>query len=489
MKASMKLHNTLSGHKETFVPGQPGKVTMYVCGITAYDYCHIGHARAAVVFDVLVRFLRFSGYTVTFIRNFTDIDDKIITRARESGLSSQAVSEKFIAAYYEDMERLNVLPADIEPKATEHIQPMQDLIQKLLDTGHAYATPDGDVYFRVRSYPDYGRLSGRNIEELKSGARIEPGEAKEDPLDFALWKQSRPDEPSWPSPWGKGRPGWHIECSAMSEIYLGLPMDIHGGGQDLAFPHHENERAQSEAATGKTFVKYWLHNGFVRVKSEKMSKSLGNFITIRDILQDYRPEVLRFFLLGKHYRSPLDFSWENLQETERSLKRLLQTRLQTELALQNQNWSTQNLPPDMAAEFQSAADLWRKCLEDDLNTAGALGHLFSQNRLINRLLDQKQLRKSEEGRRVLSAFVHELDQLAQILGLPLGDPRTMLTELRRSKAQRNQISIETVEQLIAERQKARQTKDFEQADAIRDQLSAMGVSLMDTPEGPDWDVD
>lgn len=485
----MKFHNTLSGHKETFGPGRPGKVSLYVCGITAYDYCHIGHARAAVVFDVLVRFLRFSGYEVTFIRNFTDIDDKIITRARESGLDSRTVAEKFIAAYYEDMDQLGVLKADIEPKATEHIQPMQDLIQKLLDTGHAYATPDGDVYFRVRSYPDYGRLSGRNIEELKSGARIEPGEAKEDPLDFALWKQSRPDEPSWPSPWGKGRPGWHIECSAMSEKYLGLPMDIHGGGQDLAFPHHENERAQSEAATGKTFVKYWLHNGFVRVKSEKMSKSLGNFITIRDILQDYRPEVLRFFLLGKHYRSPLDFSWENLQETERSLKRLLQTRLQTELALQNQKWSSQNLPPDMAEEYQSAANLWRKCLEDDLNTAGALGHLFSQNRLINRLLDQKQLRKSEEGRRVLSAFVHELDQLAQIFGLPLGDPRSMLTELRRSKAQRNQISIETVEQFIAKRQKARQGKDFEQADAIRDQLSAMGVSLMDTPEGPDWDVE
>ena len=485
----MKFHNTLSGEKETFVPNRPGKVTMYVCGITAYDYCHIGHARAAVVFDVLVRFLRFSGYEVTFIRNFTDIDDKIIKRAQESGLSSQAVSEKFIAAYYEDMERLSVLPADIEPKATEHIRPMQDLIQKLLDTGHAYATPDGDVYFRVRSFPDYGRLSGRNIEELKSGARIEPGAAKEDPLDFALWKKSRPDEPSWPSPWGKGRPGWHIECSAMSEMYLGLPMDIHGGGRDLAFPHHENERAQSEAATGKTFVTYWMHNGFVRVKSEKMSKSLGNFITIRDILKDYRPEVLRFFLLGKHYRSPLDFSWESLQETERSLKRLLQTRLQTESALQNQKWSAQNLPPDMTGEFQSAADLWRKCLEDDLNTAGALGHLFSQNRLINRLLDQKQWRKSEEGRHLLSAFVHELDQLAQILGLPLGDPRTMLTELRRSKARRNQIRIETVEQRIAERQKARQAKDFEQADAIRDQLSAMGVTLMDTPDGPDWDVD
>ncbi len=485
----MKFYNTLSGEKEIFTPNQPGKVSMYVCGITAYDYCHIGHARAAVVFDVLVRFLRFSGYEVTFIRNFTDIDDKIIKRAKESGMSSQAVAEKYIAAYYEDMELLGVLQADIEPKATEHIQPMQDLIQKLLNTGHAYATPDGDVYFRVRSFPDYGSLSGRNIEDLKSGARIEPGEAKEDPLDFALWKKSQPDEPSWSSPWGQGRPGWHIECSAMSEMYVGLPLDIHGGGQDLAFPHHENERAQSEAASGKTFVKYWLHNGFVRVKSEKMSKSLGNFITIRDIFQDYRPEVLRFFLMGKHYRSPLDFSRENLQESERSLKRLLQTRRQAESALENQKWNAQNLPQDMTAEFQSSADLWRKNLEDDLNTAGALGHLFTQNRLINRLLDQKSLRKSKEGKQLLTAFLHELDQLAQILGLPLRDPSKMLAELRRSKAERNTIRIELVEQLIAERQKARQAKDFEQADAIRDQLSALGVTLMDTPNGPDWDVD
>ena len=485
----MKFHNTLTGAKEEFIPRQTGKVAMYVCGITAYDYCHIGHARAAVVFDVLVRFLRFSGYEVTFIRNFTDIDDKIINRARETGMTSRAVAEKFIAAFYEDMEQLGVLQADIEPKATEHIQPMQDLIRKLIDKGHAYATPEGDVYFRVRSFPDYGRLSGRNIEELKSGARIEPGETKEDPLDFALWKKSQPDEPSWPSPWGNGRPGWHIECSAMSEMYVGLPMDIHGGGQDLAFPHHENERAQSEAASGSTFVKYWLHNGFVRVKTEKMSKSLGNFITIRDILRDYRPEVLRFFLLGKQYRSPLDFTWENLQESERGLKRLLQTRLQAESALGNQKWSAQPIPGDMEAAFRSAADLWRQCLEDDLNTAGALGHLFSMNRLVNRLLEQKQLRKSQSGKELLTAFLQEMEQLTQILGLPLSDAPDMLKALRRSRADRKRIEIEQVEELIAARQQARQAKDFEQADRIREQLSALGVSLMDTPSGPDWDVE
>ena len=485
----MKFHNTLTGAKEKFIPRQTGKVAMYVCGITAYDYCHIGHARAAVVFDVLVRFLRFSGYEVTFIRNFTDIDDKIINRARETGQDSRAVAEQFIAAFYEDMEQLGVLQADIEPKATEHIQPMQDLIRKLIDKGHAYATPEGDVYFRVRSFPDYGRLSGRNIEELKSGARIEPGEAKEDPLDFALWKKAQPDEPSWPSPWGNGRPGWHIECSAMSEMYVGLPMDIHGGGQDLAFPHHENERAQSEAAGGSTFVKYWLHNGFVRVNSEKMSKSLGNFITIRDILHDYRPEVLRFFLLGKQYRSPLDFTWENLRESERGLKRLLQTRLQTETALENQKWTDRDLPEEMLVEFQTAARSWRQSLEDDLNTAGSLGHCFTMNRLINRLLDDKQLRKSRGGQTMLREFINELDQLSQILGLPFAEPGNRLKDLRLSRAERKKIRSETVEELIARRQKARQTKDFALADQIRDQLTALGVTLMDTPSGPVWDVD
>ncbi len=485
----MKFQNTLTGQKEPFVPHQEGKVSLYVCGITAYDYCHLGHARAAVVFDVLVRFLRYSGYAVLFIHNFTDVDDKIINRAKESNLSPQEIADRFIAAYYEDMERLGVLPVDVEPKATEHIQVMQDLIQKLLDKGHAYATPAGDVYFRVRSFPDYGRLSGRNIEELKSGARIEPGEDKEDPLDFALWKKAGPDVPSWPSPWGQGRPGWHIECSAMSEKYLGLPLDIHGGGQDLAFPHHENERAQSEAATGKTFVRYWLHNGFVRVKQEKMSKSLGNFITIRDIMQKYLPEVLRFFLLGKHYRSPLDFTWERLQESERGFKRLLETGLQTGQALENRKWSTTNLPEDLDQEFQTAAGLWRESLEDDLNTAAALGHLFSMNRLINRILDHKKWGRTEGARDIFSAFLHELKVLGQILGLPFDDPKKMLSSLRKSRADRRNIDPGEVEKLIAERQKARQDKSFEQADSIRNQLTQMGVALRDTPSGPAWDVE
>ena len=485
----MKFQNTLTGQKEPFVPHQEGKVKLYVCGITAYDYCHLGHARAAVVFDVLVRFLRFSGYEVLFIRNFTDVDDKIINRAKESNLSSQEVAERFIAAYYEDMERLGVLPADVEPRATEHIQVMQNLIQKLIDTGHAYATPAGDVYFRVRSFPDYGRLSGRNIEELKSGVRIEPGEDKEDPLDFALWKKSGPDVPSWPSPWGDGRPGWHIECSAMSEKYLGLPLDIHGGGQDLAFPHHENERAQSEAASGMTFVRYWLHNGFVRVNQEKMAKSLGNFITIRDIMQEYLPEVLRFFLLGKHYRSPLDFTWERLQESERGFKRLLETAWQTGQALENQKWSATNLPEEIDREFRTAAGLWRESLEDDLNTAAALGHLFSMNRLINRILDQKKWRKSQQAGEIFSAFLDELETLGRILGLPFADPERVLSSLRKSRADRKNIDPAEVEKLIAKRQKARQDKNFEQADLIRNQLVQMGVALRDTPSGPVWEVE
>ncbi|MCF8038820.1 MAG: cysteine--tRNA ligase [Desulfohalobiaceae bacterium] len=485
----MKFQNTLTGQKEPFVPHQEGKVKLYVCGITAYDYCHLGHARAAVVFDVLVRFLRFSGYEVLFIRNFTDVDDKIINRGKESNLSSQEVAERFIAAYYEDMERLGVLPADVEPRATEHIQVMQDLIQKLIDTGHAYATPAGDVYFRVRSFPDYGRLSGRNIEELKSGVRIEPGEDKEDPLDFALWKKAGPDVPSWPSPWGDGRPGWHIECSAMSEKYLGLPLDIHGGGQDLAFPHHENERAQSEAASGKTFVRYWLHNGFVRVNQEKMAKSLGNFITIRDIMQEYLPEVLRFFLLGKHYRSPLDFTWERLQESERGFKRLLETAWQTGQALENQKWSATDLPEEIDREFRTAAGLWRESLEDDLNTAAALGHLFSMNRLINRILDQKKWRKSQQAGEIFSAFLDELETLGRILGLPFADPERVLSSLRKSRADRKNIDPAEVEKLIAKRQKARQDKNFEQADLIRNRLVQMGVALRDTPSGPVWEVE
>ena len=304
----MQFYNTMTRRKEPFTPVRPGKVGLYACGITAYALSHIGHARSAVAFDVLVRLLRFKGYEVTFVRNFTDVDDKIINRANEEGRSSEEVAAAYIEAFHEDMDRLGVRRADVEPRATEHITDMIDLCRTLLARGKAYAVPSGDVYFRVRSFSGYGKLSGRSPDDLRAGARVMPGEDKEDPLDFALWKAAKPGEPWWESPWGHGRPGWHIECSAMSEKYLPLPLDIHGGGLDLIFPHHENEIAQTEAALDKPLARVWMHNGFVQVNSEKMSKSLGNFQTIRDILESYLPETLRFFLVGKHYRSPIDFS-------------------------------------------------------------------------------------------------------------------------------------------------------------------------------------
>jgi len=484
----MQFYNTLTHSKEEFVPREPGKIKMYVCGITAYDLCHIGHARAAVVFDVLVRFLRSQGYDVLFARNFTDVDDKIINRARELGLPSEEVAEKYIQAFYQDMDRLEVLRADLEPRATEHIQDMQDLILVLLDKGHAYVTPSGDVYFKVRSFPDYGRLSGRNIEELKSGARIEPGEDKEDPLDFALWKEAKPDEPSWPSPWGKGRPGWHIECSAMSERFLGLPLDIHGGGQDLAFPHHENERAQSTAAKGTEFVNYWLHNGFVKVSSEKMSKSLGNFVTIRDIFEHYLPETLRFFLLSKHYRSPLDFTWEGMDEAEKGLKRIYQTKLLMDAALKRTSGSRAPLPQDIQDGLDQNITQWKSSLEDDLNTAGAMGHVFNLVRLANRILEDKTLIKSDQAREALTRIQTSVGELGQILGLFGQDAEGFLHRLRQLRARRREIDPTEVDDLIRKRQSARQDKDFQQADTIRDQLSRMGVEIQDTPEGTKWDV-
>lgn len=484
----MQFYNTLTHTKEDFIPREPGKVQMYVCGITAYDLCHIGHARAAVVFDVLVRFLRHAGFEVIFARNFTDVDDKIINRARQLGRPSEEVAEHYIEAFYQDMDRLGVLRADIEPKATEHIQDMQTLIQELLDTGHAYVSPSGDVYFRVRSFPDYGRLSGRNIEELKSGARIEPDEDKEDPLDFALWKRAKPDEPAWPSPWGDGRPGWHIECSAMSERYLGLPLDIHGGGQDLAFPHHENERAQTTAAKGIEFVNYWLHNGFVKVSSEKMSKSLGNFVTIRDIYEHYLPETLRFFLLSKHYRSPLDFTWEGMDEAEKGLKRIYQTKLLLESTLERAKWSQAPLPEEIVSSLNHNTERWKASLEDDLNTAGALGYVFNLVRLANRILEDKSLSKSEQAREAMSRTLKAISELGQVLGLFGQDSQAFLTQLRELKAKRKEIDPAEVDDLIHQRQQARQNKAFDQADAIRDRLSGMGIEIQDTPEGTKWDV-
>ncbi|MFP4479365.1 MAG: cysteine--tRNA ligase [Desulfohalobiaceae bacterium] len=485
----MHFYNTLSKRKQEFVPQEEGKVRMYVCGITAYDYCHIGHARAAVVFDTLVRFFRYQGYQVSFVRNFTDVDDKIINRAREEGLESSKVTDKYIQAFYQDMDRLKVLRADMEPRATEYIQDMQELVQTLLDKGYAYITPSGNVYFRVRVFEDYGRLSGRNIEELQAGARIEPGEEKQDPLDFALWKRAKPEEPAWDSPWGPGRPGWHIECSAMSQRLLGLPLDIHGGGQDLAFPHHENERAQSMAATGLELAKYWLHNGFVQVQSEKMSKSLGNFVTLRDIFQDYLPETLRFFLLSQHYRSPLDFSWESLQESEKGLKRLYQSKQLLEQALERKKWKTGLLPQEMQHELEESSRHWEKSLADDLNTAAALGHIFNLCRLGNRILEDKSMRQTQGAAQAYQMILENLDAMSGVLGILDQPSQNFLSDLRDKRAARLDIDTSRVEEMLRQRQQARQDKDFAQADRIRDQLAEMGVQVQDTPAGTTWDCD
>jgi cysteinyl-tRNA synthetase len=485
----MQIYNSLNRKKEEFIPLKPGHVSMYVCGITAYDFCHIGHARSAVVFDVLVRYLRYAGLDVTFVRNFTDVDDKIINRANREGTDFETIARTYIDAFYEDMDRLGIMRADIEPKATEHIADMITLCENLIAKGHAYSTPDGDVYFRVRSYEGYGKLSGRNIEDLQAGARIEPGEKKEDPLDFALWKGAKPGEPSWPSPWGPGRPGWHIECSAMSERYLPLPFDIHGGGQDLAFPHHENERAQTEAATDKQFVRYWVHNGFVQINSEKMSKSLNNFVTIRDILANYLPEVLRFFLITKHYRSPLDYTFDALEESERALKRIYLTKAAAEAHVAGTKWTGTQLPAEIVVEATALEAKWDDSMADDLNTAAALGHVFGLMKIVNRILEDKALKKSEQGRDLIRHALKLFERWGEVLGLFLMPSADFLTQLKASRVLRRKIDTDLIETRLKERQEARAAKDFARSDAIRDELLALGVTIQDTPQGAQWDVE
>ncbi len=483
----MQLYNTLGRRKEEFIPLRPGKTHIYVCGITAYDYCHIGHARSALVFDVLVRHLRQSGLDVHFVRNFTDVDDKIIKRANEEGRDWREVAETYMAAFHEDMDRLGVLRADEEPRATNYIPQIQSLCARLIEAGRAYATPSGDVYFRVREYGPYGKLSGRSLDDLQAGARVAPGEEKEDPLDFALWKAAKPGEPFWESPWGKGRPGWHIECSAMSEPYL--PLDIHGGGQDLVFPHHENEIAQSEAACSCELARFWVHNGFVQINAEKMSKSLGNFKTIRDILASWLPEALRFFLLGKHYRSPIDFSPEGMEEAEKGLQRVYTSLLEARKALERTSWKKTPLPAAMQEEWAALPAAFAAALDDDLNTAQALGQVFSQVRIVNRLLEEKALRVSEAGRDLLQDFLARARQWEASLGLFGQDPAAFLADLRTMRATRCQLDLGRVEELLHLRAEARATKDFARSDALRDALLQMGVSVRDTPEGQTWDME
>ncbi len=483
----MLLYNTLGRKKEEFVPAHPGKANMYVCGITAYDLCHIGHARSALVFDVLVRQLRHTGLEVRFVRNFTDVDDKIINRANKEGRDWREVAQTYITAFHEDMDRLGVLRADEEPRATDFIPQIQAICSTLIDSGKAYSTPSGDVYFRVRAYEPYGKLSGRSLDDLLSGARVAPGEEKEDPLDFALWKAAKPGEPFWESPWGKGRPGWHIECSAMSQPYL--PLDIHGGGQDLIFPHHENEIAQSEAACACSLARYWVHNGFVQVNAEKMSKSLGNFKTIRDILENYLPETLRFFLLGKHYRSPIDFTADSMDEAEKAQHRVFTALHEAGKALARDKWKKTPLPQEMAEEWATLPKAFDAALEDDINTAQALGQVFAQVRLVNRLLEDKALRAAEAGRDLLQEFLARAQEWDKRLGLFGQAPQAFLADLRCQRATRGKIDVARVEELMLARQEARASKDFARSDSLRQEILDLGVSVRDTPEGQVWDLE
>lgn len=484
----MLIYNSMTKKKEEFVPQRPGQVGMYACGITAYDLCHIGHARSAVVFDVIARYLEFKGNKVTFVRNFTDVDDKIINRANKENVSSKEISERYIDAFHEDMDKLNVRRANIEPKATEYIQEMIELCETLIAKGHAYSTPSGDVYFRVRSFNEYGKLSGRDVDDMRSGARIQPGEEKEDPLDFALWKSAKPGEPFWESPWGKGRPGWHIECSAMSEKNLPLPLDIHGGGQDLIFPHHENEIAQSEAALGKEFARFWVHNGFVQIDSEKMSKSLGNFKTIRDILESRHPEALRFFLLSKHYRSPIDFSFVTMDDAEKGLVRVYECLQEVHNALQKDFNKKMAMPEDILKEFSDLKEAFLQAMDDDFNTAGALGHVFGTVRLVNRVLEDKVLRGKDGTKAFLEQVLEEVKVWSRILGVFGLEPAQILKDLRDLNAKRLNIDVQKVESLLEERAEAKKNKDFARADAIRGELQAMHVEVRDTPNGQVWAI-
>ena len=488
----MQLYNTLSRRKEVFKPLTPGKVGLYACGVTVYDDTHLGHARSVVVFEVLVRHLRRQGLEVTWVRNFTDIDDKIIRRAQETGVSWQEVAERYINSFREDMAALGVPPAQIEPKATEHIPQIIDLIRRLEDQGFAYPGA-GDVYFRVRRFPGYGKLSGQNLDDMLVGARIEVDPHKEDPLDFVLWKASKPGEPAWPSPWGPGRPGWHIECSAMSMHYLGETLDLHGGGQDLVFPHHENELAQSEAATGQPFARFWLHHGLLTINQEKMSKSLGNFFTVKEVLARFPAEVVRFFLINSHYRSPLDFSDAALAEAEAALLRLYTTlaRLQ-EMLRPYPDFQPQpslecevNLTLEECARLGSLGARFEAAMDDDLNTAQALGYLFDAVRLLNRLMEAP---SDDPGYlTILWETYHALKRHGQVLNLLQADPQEMVQTLRQ-KAADLKISPEEIESLIAERLQSRQNKDWARADAIRKELADLDILLEDSPQGTTWRV-
>jgi cysteinyl-tRNA synthetase len=452
---SLHVYNTLHGRKEDFEPLVAGRVGMYVCGVTVYDYCHVGHARVMVVFDTIYRWLSQLGYDVDYVRNFTDVDDKIIKRAAERNIDINQLTNEMIAAFDDDIGSLGCLKPTHEPRATNHMPDMINMICALIENNCAYVSSNGDVLYSVRSFDSYGRLSGKNIDDLESGSRVEVDASKHDPLDFVLWKMAKPDEVSWESPWGKGRPGWHIECSAMSCSHLGNTFDIHGGGMDLKFPHHENEIAQARAANGGDFAKYWLHNGFVNINAEKMSKSLGNFFTIAEVLEKYDPEVLRMFILSTHYRSPLDYSDAALDTAKAGLDRLYETKRRIE-----------GLSGETSAELPQS---FSHAMNDDFNTPEALAQTFEVCRQINKGLD-----KGEDISQLQATFM----AMTTFLGILKNNPETWF--------QSSDVDIEAIEALIEQRNQAKKAKDYAQADVIRDELLAQGIVLEDGPEGTRW---
>lgn len=489
---TLRIYNTLTGDKEEFVPLQEKRVGMYACGVTVYDLCHIGHARSAIVFDVIYRYLRYRGYEVTFVRNFTDIDDKIIRRANEEGVDYRTIAEKYIEEFHTDMASLSLEKPSFEPKATDHISGMIDLISILIEKGFAYKK-NGDVFFSVEKFKDYGKLSKRNLEEMQAGARIEIDEKKENPLDFALWKSSKPGEPFWKSPWGEGRPGWHIECSAMSQKYLGETFDIHGGGKDLIFPHHENEIAQSEAATGKPFARYWIHNGFVNINKEKMSKSLGNILTLKETLKQWHPEVLRLFFLSHHYRSPVDYSEEGLSKARTGLDRFYATLYAIQQGLKQPVSSSQKKVDSSAVDqarrvIETFPIRFAEAMDDDFNTAQALGYLHDLQTALNSLLDHLRSQADEAIRSLLSQGYELFRRMGKVLGLFGEEPEAYMGRQKKEGLKRLGLSEEEILKQIDERQRARKSKDWKKADEIRNSLLSKGIVLEDTPSGTLWKI-
>jgi cysteinyl-tRNA synthetase len=487
---AIRVYNTLTGKKEDFIPLRENKVGMYVCGVTVYDLCHIGHARSAIIFDMIYRYLRYRGYEVAFVRNFTDIDDKIINRANQEGVDYKTIAERYIREFEVDMGALCLEKATIEPRATDHIPGMIQLISALVENGYAYQG-GGDVFFSVERFRDYGKLSKRNVEEMQAGARVEIDDKKKNPLDFVLWKGSKPNEPSWESPWGRGRPGWHIECSVMSMKYLGETFDIHGGGKDLVFPHHENEIAQSEGATGKPFARYWLHNGFININKEKMSKSLGNFLTLKDVLKEWHPEVLRLFFLSSHYRSPLDYTEDSLKEAKSGLDRFYATlkAVQDEMKISGQP-NQGKINSSAFKEAQQAIDSFQtrfeEAMDDDFNTAEATGYFFDLQTRLNSLLTLSKGRPTEEFLSLLKKGAECFSKTGWTFGLFREDPEGYILEQKKAGLKKLNLSEEEILKLIEDRNTARKEKNWKRSDEIRNDLLSKGIVLEDTPSGTHW---